>query len=110
MVVRSHPQCWLSSWLSCASEPLTRDVDLELPAARSIAIVGENGAGKTTLVTLHARLYAPSAGRILVDDCDLGQIGMEAWALTPVGAFQDAVRRRVSLRQNVAVGDMARTV
>src|SRR5712671_4585877 len=45
-------------------------------------------AGKTTLVKLHARLYAPSARRILVDDCDLGQIGMEAWALTPVGAFR----------------------
>ena len=36
-----------------------------------IALVGENGAGKTTLVKLLARLYDPTAGRILLDGVDL---------------------------------------
>jgi ATP-binding cassette subfamily B protein len=43
------------------------NVDLELPAGAVVAIVGENGAGKTTLVKLLAKMYEPTAGRILVD-------------------------------------------
>ena len=43
------------------------DVTLDLPAGTVVAIVGENGAGKTTLVKLLAKLYEPSAGRILID-------------------------------------------
>ncbi len=41
------------------------DVNLELPAGSVVAIVGENGAGKTTLVKLLAKMYEPTAGRIL---------------------------------------------
>ena len=37
-------------------------LDLEIPAGRSLAIVGANGAGKTTLIKLLCRLYEPTAG------------------------------------------------
>ena len=50
------------------------DVDLFLPAGAVVAVVGENGAGETTLVKLLAKLYAPSAGRILVDGADLARV------------------------------------
>jgi ATP-binding cassette subfamily B protein len=46
------------------------DVNLDLPAGAVVAIVGDNGAGKTTLVKLLAKLYEPSAGRILIDDVE----------------------------------------
>ncbi|HET6874178.1 MAG TPA: ABC transporter ATP-binding protein, partial [Acidimicrobiales bacterium] len=53
------------------------DVDLAIPAGSTVALVGENGAGKTTLVKLLARMYEPTAGRILVDGAELANIPVE---------------------------------
>src|SRR5205823_6814493 len=68
------------------------DVNLDLPAGTVVAIVGENGAGKTTLVKLLAKLYEPTAGRILVDDIDLARIAADEWRTRLAGAFQDFFR------------------
>jgi ATP-binding cassette subfamily B protein len=38
---------------------------------QTIALVGHTGSGKSTVVNLIAKLYLPSAGTILIDDCDL---------------------------------------
>jgi heme exporter protein A len=40
------------------------DLDLELPAGRSLAVLGPNGAGKTTLLRLIAGLARPTAGSL----------------------------------------------
>src|SRR5205085_12369066 len=65
------------------------DVNFELPAGAVVAIVGENGAGKTTLVKLLAKLYEPSAGRILIDGADLARMPAGEWRKRLAGAFQD---------------------
>lgn len=84
------------------------DVDLELPAGAVVAVVGENGAGKTTLVKLLAKLYAPTAGRILVDDVDLARIPTPAWRERLAGAFQDFFRFELLAATAVGVGDEPR--
>ncbi|MCM3885582.1 ABC transporter ATP-binding protein [Frankia sp. R82] len=48
-----------------------RDIDLEIPAASVVALLGSNGAGKTTLLRVASGLTRPSAGRILVGDRDV---------------------------------------
>ncbi|HEY1774771.1 MAG TPA: ABC transporter ATP-binding protein [Solirubrobacteraceae bacterium] len=83
-------------------------LELELPAGRSIAVVGENGAGKTTLVKLLCGMYLPSAGRILLDDVDLAQIDIVAWRERVSATFQDFVRFHLPLRDSVGVGDLYR--
>src|SRR5215469_12074369 len=50
-----------------AEEPALEHITLHLTPGSSLALVGENGSGKTTLIKLLTRLYAPSAGRILLD-------------------------------------------
>jgi ATP-binding cassette subfamily B protein len=84
------------------------NVDLELPAGRVVAIVGENGAGKTTLVKLLCRLYAPSEGRILVDGEDLSLMPAGAWRERLAGAFQDFFRFEYTAQRSVGVGDVSR--
>ena len=63
-----------------------RDVDLEVPAGRTVALVGATGSGKTTLAALVARLYDPTAGRVLIDGADLREVDVasvrEAVAIT----------------------------
>ena len=51
--------------------PVLRDVDLEIPAGRRVAIVGETGSGKTTFAKLLCRLADPTAGALRVGGVDL---------------------------------------
>jgi ATP-binding cassette subfamily B protein len=83
-----------------------QDVSLALPAGAVIAVVGENGAGKSTLVKLLAKLYEPTAGRILVDDVDLARVSAEGWRARLAGAFQDFFRFELRARHSVGLGDL----
>jgi ATP-binding cassette, subfamily B, bacterial len=84
------------------------DVTLYCPAGAVVAIVGENGAGKTTLVKLLAKMYEPSAGRILIDGIDLARIAPVEWRARIAGAFQDFFRFELRARHTVGVGDLLR--
>ena len=50
------------------------DIDLEVAAGETIAIVGGNGCGKSTLLQLVPRLYDPTDGRITIDDVDIRDV------------------------------------
>jgi ATP-binding cassette subfamily B protein len=85
-----------------------KDVNLELPAGAVVAVVGENGAGKSTLVKLLARMYEPTAGRILVDGVELARMPAAEWRARLAGAFQDFFRFEFRARRSVGVGDVSR--
>ncbi len=51
--------------------PVLKDIDLLVPAGKTIAIVGPTGGGKTSFVSLIARLYDPNSGEIKIDGIDL---------------------------------------
>jgi ATP-binding cassette, subfamily B, bacterial len=84
------------------------DVNLHIPAGKVVAVVGENGAGKSTLVKLMARMYAPTAGRIMINDTDLATIDIAKWREKLAGAFQDFYRYEFHASQTVGVGDLPR--
>lgn len=54
-----------------ADRDVLSDIDIDVPAGTSLAIVGETGSGKTTLGYLVARLYDVTAGRVTVDGVDV---------------------------------------
>jgi len=85
-----------------------RDLDLEIEAGRSLAIVGENGAGKTTLIKLLSRLYDPDAGAVTVDGVDLRDLDPGSWHQRVAAVFQDYVQFEVSAHDNVAFGAVHR--
>jgi ABC-type multidrug transport system fused ATPase/permease subunit len=54
--------------------PVLRDVDLTLPAGRTVAVVGATGSGKTTMAKLLVRFMDPTRGRVLLDGVDLRRV------------------------------------
>jgi ATP-binding cassette subfamily B protein len=80
------------------------DLDLEIPAGRSTALVGLNGAGKTTLIKLLARLYEPTRGRITVDGQDLSAVDPRLWQDQLSLIFQDYVRYELTAAENIGLG------
>ncbi len=54
-----------------AEQPVLSDLDFEVPAGRTTAIIGSTGAGKTTLLNLLPRLFDATSGSVLVDGIDV---------------------------------------
>jgi ABC-type multidrug transport system fused ATPase/permease subunit len=50
------------------------ELDLDVPAGTTVALVGHTGAGKSTIAKLLARFYDPREGRITIDGTDLRDV------------------------------------
>ena len=72
-------------------KPVLHDVELRIPAGRTVALVGATGAGKSTVIKLLARFYDPNEGAVLIDGHDLREVTMaslrEQLAVVPQEAF-----------------------
>jgi len=60
----------VSFTLPGTERPLLRDLSFELPAGRSLAIIGPSGSGKSTLARLLVGVLAPSSGNLRIDGAD----------------------------------------
>jgi subfamily B ATP-binding cassette protein MsbA len=56
------------------SKPVLHDLNLEIAAGQSVALVGRSGAGKTSLVSLLPRFYDYQSGRISIDGHDIKEL------------------------------------
>src|SRR5712691_2927850 len=54
------------------------DLELDVPAGTTVALVGHTGAGKSTIAKLLARFYDPREGRITIDGFDLRDVTQES--------------------------------
>jgi ATP-binding cassette subfamily B protein len=83
-------------------EPVLRDIDLDVEAGRTVAIVGGTGAGKTTLVMLIPRLYDVQEGAVLVDGADVRSVDVASLRREVAVVSDDAFLFSDSLRANIA--------
>lgn len=84
--------------------PVLRDVTLDLPAGRRVAVVGATGSGKTTLARLVCRLVDPLEGQVLLDGVDLREISGESLRRRVVLVPQEGFLFEGSVLDNIAYG------
>ncbi len=83
-------------------EPVLRDVDLEVEAGQTVAVVGATGSGKTTLVLLVPRLYDVDQGAVLIDGVDVRDVDLQSLRRDVALVSDDAFLFSATLRENVA--------
>lgn len=82
-------------------KPALLGVDLEVPAGRTVALVGPSGAGKTTILNLIPRFFDVTGGRVTIDGHDVRDVTfasiMEKVALVSqeVTLFDDSVAANI---------------
>jgi len=93
------------------ARPALHDVSFELPAGRTLGLVGPTGAGKSTLIKLILRHYAPQAGLlqwsgIAVQDYTLAALrGAIAWVPQEAFLFSASVADNIALAKPDATRD-----
>ena len=87
-----------------------RNVNLTLREGETAVLVGLNGAGKTTLIKLITRLYDPTEGEIFLDGRDIRDYELnELYRMFGI-IFQDFGKYAVSVKENIAFGDIRKGV
>jgi ATP-binding cassette subfamily B protein len=77
------------------------DVSFEVPAGRSIAIVGRTGSGKSTVAMLLARLLPTPAGTVRIDGADVCDLPLSAVRKSIGYAQQDAFLFSTTVSRNI---------
>src|SRR5215218_5571876 len=85
-----------------AGRPSLRDVDLDVPAGTTVALVGATGSGKTTLVQLIPRLYDVTEGSVLVDGADVRTVDVRSLRAAVAVVDDDPFLFSATLAENIA--------
>jgi ATP-binding cassette subfamily B protein len=89
---------------SYVDRPVLEDVSLEVPAGRTVALVGHTGCGKTTLANLIPRFYDVSGGRVLVDGHDVRDLKLDDLRRHIGVVTQDPFLFSTSIVENIRFG------
>ena len=87
-----------------ADRPVLEDIDLDIAAGRTVALIGHTGSGKTTLASLVPRFYDVSSGRVLVDEVDVRDVTRRSLRREIGVISQDPFLFSASVRDNIAFG------
>jgi subfamily B ATP-binding cassette protein MsbA len=85
------------------------DVSTTFEAGKTTALVGPSGAGKTTLVSLVARFYDPTAGRITLDGHDLRDLTVRSVREKIAVVPQEPILFATTVAENIRYGRLDAT-
>ncbi len=83
---------------------LLRDIDLDIPAGRVVALIGATGSGKTTLAQLIPRYYDVTGGSVTLDGVDVRDLHLDDLRRAVGVVAQEPFLFSLSVRDNIAYG------
>jgi ATP-binding cassette subfamily B protein len=84
--------------------PALRDLSLDIPAGRTVALVGPSGAGKSTVLQLLLRFYERSGGTLRIDGLDIDKWDLDELRARIALVPQDAVIFSADAMENIRYG------
>jgi ABC-type multidrug transport system fused ATPase/permease subunit len=84
--------------------PVLDGVSLDVPAGRTIALIGHTGSGKTTLTSLVPRFYDVTSGRVTIDGVDVRDITLASLRAAIGVISQDPFLFSATVRENITFG------
>lgn len=85
-------------------EEVLNHVSFDIPAGKSIALVGPSGGGKTTICSLLPRFYDVTGGKILIDGKDVSRITLKSLRSNIGLVQQDVYLFCGTIKENIAYG------
>ncbi len=85
-------------------QPVLRNINLKIPAASVVALVGPTGVGKSTLASLVPRFYDVNKGRISLDGQDIRELTIESLRRQISIVLQDVFLFHGTVRENILFG------
>lgn len=79
-------------------------VNLDIPAGKSVVFVGTSGSGKSTLLSLIMRFYDPQAGGVYFDGKNIRQLTQKSLRAQMSAVFQENYLFNTSIRENIRLG------
>jgi len=80
------------------------DINLDIPAGSTVALVGQSGSGKSTLADLLPRFYDPTAGRVTIGGHDLRELRVADLRSLMGCVNQDAILFNDTIFNNITFG------
>lgn len=88
-----------------SGQPALTQFDLDIPAGKTIALVGATGGGKSTITKLLLRFYDPQQGQILLDGHDIATLDLQQLRRAIGYVAQDTFLTDASIADNIAYGE-----
>jgi ATP-binding cassette subfamily B multidrug efflux pump len=86
------------------NQPVLEDISFQVPAGKSLALVGATGSGKSTIVNLLTRFYENNKGEILLDDHPVSTYKLGYLRRSVGMVLQDVFLFRGSIFDNISLG------
>ena len=80
------------------------NINLDIPAGKTTALVGPTGVGKSTLVSLIPRFYDVSSGKLTVDGIDVRDLDLHELRANISMVLQDVFLFHGTIRENILFG------
>jgi len=93
-------------------EPVLKDINFEVEAGKTLALVGATGSGKSSIINLLLRFYNIDSGKIFLDGKDITEFDVKslrqhiALVLQDVFLFSDSIYKNIVLDKDVPIDEV----